>query len=195
MDALTFISRMTADLAWPLAAVGLAILFRVPIGGAIDRINKLTAKAAGQHIVVEMEKLLRITPPPAPQNSPGREYPIAGPTPAVGPIGQVILDGPEKVRVVKDLPVHGTQVEAWWDTLNQELKRKGKSANAPKTRNLKSLASYLVDEKLLTPNFVPLYALLGRLHLSARKHPESVDTDAFRKTYDLLMGHLRQIGG
>ena len=195
MDALTFISRMTADLAWPLAVVGVAILFRIQIGGLIDRVNKLTAKAAGNIVKVEMEmkKLLDITPPPTPQNPPGREYPIATPIPALNRIEQVILDNPEKLRVVKESPVRGTQVEAWWDTLNRELKRKGKSANAAQTRNLTLLASYLVDQKLLTPNFVPLYALLGQLHRDARKHPESVDTDAFRKTYGLLMDHLRQI--
>lgn len=195
MDALTFISRMTADLAWPLTLVGVAIIFRVQLGEAIGRMKRFTAKAAGQQFAVEMEKLLEKTPPPSPENPPGREYPIARPTPAVGPIEQVILDGPEKLRVVKESPAGGTPIEVWWDTLNRELKRKGKSANAAQTRNLTLLASYLVDQKLLTPNFVPLYALLGQLHRDARKHPESVDTDAFRKTYGLLMDHLRQIGG
>jgi hypothetical protein len=193
MDALTFISRMTADLAWPLAVVVVAILFRAQIRGAIDRVNKLTAKVPGHTVQLELEKLLRITPPPIPQNPAGSEYSIATPTPAL--IERDVLDAPEKVRVIKELPVHGTQIEAWWDALNRELKRKGKSVNAPQTRNLKSLASYLVDQKLLTPNFVPLYELLRQAHLDARRHPESVDTDVLRKTYDLLMEHLRNFGG
>ncbi len=187
VDALTFISRITADLAWPIGAIVLAVMFRKAVDDVLRRLTDLkwgrfAAKLARARIGIS---------PPVVRDAPARVFPVAPPGPGERKLTRETIRDPENLTVRKSAQLPIAQIERSWKALNLEIRRKASAAGVEPARNLKQLISAMIAQGVLTPDFESNYSRLDVLH-KANIEDKAVVRE-FRKISSALMEHLRQI--
>lgn len=194
MTGFEFTAAMTDSLAWPLAAVGIALIFRRQLRGLIERVEEMTlfdqtAKFTKPLDKAEeaTEKLEEAAPAPDPVPEPVLPLPIP---PAVPPKEDAEESYMRQVREMNDLhtrlfvdPRFGMlqSYDQISRALHSLMMEQGLSDLAQKHKNsAPMMAEILLDKGVLPASAVPPLVLMHQMRNRAA-HGETPNTaDAFR---------------
>lgn len=209
MDSLTFISHLIHDLAWPVAAVILAVLFKARIGGLLDRmievkVGKVSAKLGGA--AEKLKKAREGLPPPRVELSDAHERLVKSAAtsrhlPHVdrenrGPVELLATTGEARPAEPDATLDPSVQFESAWQRLNRKLRQKARAAGGGNARSANAAVAQLIEAGL-PPQFERAFSEVKAVYEAAKRHntkPIAVEpAREFARTCEALVEYLEQI--
>lgn len=174
-DWLGFISKMTEALAWPLAIVIIAIMFRRPLVRIFQKIRKLSY--GDTSIEFEIEKAEEQLQDAIPQQLPEVDRPAIDTR-----FEQLLKISPE--AAVTDA----------WKPIESELRRISDGLGYDEKRSLRALSvlSRLVQQNLIRPEVADLVNELRNIRNLAA-HSADVSPDTALRFYDMSAKVLKEL--
>lgn len=188
MGLLEFISSMTGSLAWPLALIMVAIVFRKHIGGLFKRIEEIGFGGATAKLSKELDKAEAIATTLPELAAPEQESPStensalpAAPSPPtlVDNLEYNPLDDPNyRFRSLLLLSPSAAVLEAWYPVENaiRQLAARHRVTGKPFRRNLPSMVNQLALDGEIPPSVITMITELLRIRNLA-SHARDVSAD------------------
>lgn len=211
MDILTFISNLVKFLAWPVTVVVLALVFRNRLGNLLDRLIELKIHRVSlklQGAVETMKKVRSDLRLPQVNLSQATERTIPVPAASTRKVPPVPdrqeffqLDESEApmavLLYVPPILDPSVEFEMAWRAIEAELLNKARSFGGKRFKKAESAVRYLVQERVVPPDFLAAFAQVRAVYDAAKRHPNSpIDAELaseFKRTCDQLRLHLAQI--